>query len=112
MRLVVIAIVVSVYSVISYGVPSYRINSPSEVAVMDRNADDSAASEVPTTEDVDTTRRIRQALIKDSALSTYAQNVKVFTFNNRVTLKGPVRTKDESDQVANNYILRKGKFQV
>jgi len=46
-----------------------------------------------------TTRKIRQALIQDKALSTYAHNVKIITRKGMVTLKGPVRSDDEKKTV-------------
>jgi hyperosmotically inducible periplasmic protein len=45
--------------------------------------------------DRDITRRIRQAIVKDKSLSTYAHNIKVITQNGVVTLKGSVRSEDE-----------------
>jgi hyperosmotically inducible protein len=41
------------------------------------------------------TQQIRQALMKDKSLSTYAHNIKIITQNGAVTLKGPVRTEEE-----------------
>ena len=45
------------------------------------------------------TRKIRQALVKDKDLSTYAHNIKVITSGGAVTLKGPVRSEDEKKAV-------------
>jgi hyperosmotically inducible protein len=49
--------------------------------------------------DLDTTKAVRQALVKDKSLSTYAHNVKVITQNGKVTLKGPVRSDEEKSTV-------------
>jgi hyperosmotically inducible protein len=49
--------------------------------------------------DRDITQQIRQAIMKDKSLSTYAHNVKVITQNGQVTLKGPVRSEDEKKTV-------------
>ncbi len=49
--------------------------------------------------DRELTRKIRQALVKDKDLSTYAHNIKVITNNGAVTLKGPVRSDDEKRAV-------------
>lgn len=46
------------------------------------------------------TQKIRKALIADKSLSTYAQNVKIITMNGAVTLKGPVKSDEEKQQVA------------
>lgn len=45
--------------------------------------------------DREITQQIRQSIMKDKSLSTYAHNVKVVTQNGEVTLKGPVRSEDE-----------------
>jgi hyperosmotically inducible periplasmic protein len=45
--------------------------------------------------DRDITRQIRQSIVSDKSLSTYAHNVKVITQNGQVTLKGPVRSDEE-----------------
>ena len=47
------------------------------------------------TSDRDVTRKIRQSLMKDKTLSSYAHNVKVIAQDGQVTLKGPVRSDDE-----------------
>ena len=49
--------------------------------------------------DRDITRKIRQSLMKDKALSSYAHNVKVIAQDGQVTLKGPVRSDDEKRTV-------------
>lgn len=45
--------------------------------------------------DLNITKQIREAIVNDKALSTYAHNVKVITQNGQVTLKGPVRSDEE-----------------
>src|SRR6202171_2984083 len=49
--------------------------------------------------DRDITQKIRQSLMKDKALSSYAHNVKVIAQDGQVTLKGPVRSDDERQAV-------------
>src|SRR6202022_1667099 len=49
--------------------------------------------------DLETTRRIRRALMQDKALSTYAHNIKIITSDGSVTLKGPVRSQREKEIV-------------
>src|SRR5580693_7643116 len=49
--------------------------------------------------DRDITQQIRQSIMKDKSLSTYAHNVKIITQNGQVTLKGPVRSEDEKQTV-------------
>jgi osmotically-inducible protein OsmY len=53
--------------------------------------------------DLKVTQAIRQALMKDSELSTTAKNIKIITANGHVTLRGPVKTAQEKakvDQIA------------
>ena len=49
--------------------------------------------------DRDLARKIRQSLMKDKGLSSYAHNVKVIAQDGQVTLKGPVRSDEESRNV-------------
>jgi osmotically-inducible protein OsmY len=49
--------------------------------------------------DVKLTAKIRQALVKDKKLSTYAHNVKIITENGQVVLKGPVKSEAEKQDV-------------
>jgi hyperosmotically inducible protein len=45
--------------------------------------------------DLDLTKRIRQTILADKSLSTYAHNVKIITVDGSVTLNGVVRSQDE-----------------
>lgn len=51
-------------------------------------------------QDRELARKIRQAIVSDKTLSTYAHNVKVIAQDGKVTLKGPVRSADEKAAVA------------
>jgi osmotically-inducible protein OsmY len=62
----------------------------------DRNPNEPTADQQKNTpSDRDITKQIREAIVKDKSLSTYAHNVKVITQNGQVTLKGPVRSDEE-----------------
>jgi osmotically-inducible protein OsmY len=50
--------------------------------------------------DRETTQKIRQSIVADKSLSTYAHNVKIITQGGQVTLKGPVRNESEKDTIA------------
>ena len=50
--------------------------------------------------DVEITRQIRQAIVKDDSLSTSAHNVKIITNSGVVTLRGPVASAEEKTMVA------------
>jgi hyperosmotically inducible protein len=52
--------------------------------------------------DRDTTAKVRKAIIADKNLSTYGHNVKIITSNGAVTLKGPVKSDAEKQQVASD----------
>ena len=49
--------------------------------------------------DRDVSQQIRQAIMQDKTLSTYAHNVKIISQNGTVTLKGPVRSEDEKQAI-------------
>jgi osmotically-inducible protein OsmY len=71
-----------------------------KVNARDRNASESTADQQKDNRsDREITRQIRQAIMKDKALSSYAHNVKVITQNGMVTLKGPVRSETEKKAV-------------
>jgi len=66
----------------------------------DRNKSEPTAGQQSNAKsDRELTRKIRQALVKDKDLSTYAHNIKVITSGGAVTLKGPVRSEDEKKAV-------------
>jgi hyperosmotically inducible periplasmic protein len=50
--------------------------------------------------DRDITQQIRQSIMDDKSLSTYAHNVKIITQDGQVTLKGPVRSESEKQTIA------------
>jgi hyperosmotically inducible protein len=50
--------------------------------------------------DRDLAKKIRQAVVAEKSLSTYAHNVKIVAQNGQVTLKGPVRSEQEKTTIA------------
>jgi hyperosmotically inducible protein len=73
----------------------------SGVNVRDRNdAAVTAGQQSNMKRDVELTRRIRRAVVKDSSLSVMAHNVKIVSANGSVTLRGPVKTEAEKDAIA------------
>jgi len=77
-------------------------DAPDNSSVNQRNRDanqPTADQQKNNRSDRDLTQQIRQAIVKDNSLSTYARNVKIITQNGRVTLKGPVRSEDEKRAV-------------
>lgn len=61
------------------------------------NATADAQSNSPA--DLDLTKRIRQSVVADKSLSTYAHNVKIVTNGGHVTLNGVVRSEEEKSAV-------------
>jgi len=49
--------------------------------------------------DLETTQKIRQAVVADDSLSTNAHNVKIVTIGRKVTLRGPVDSAKEKQIV-------------
>ena len=82
------------------------------------NQQDQSANEPPADQqknnrtDQEITRQIRQSVMADKSLSTYAHNVKIITQNGQVTLKGPVRSEDEKQSVASKATAVAGENKV
>jgi hyperosmotically inducible protein len=69
--------------------------------VRDRSSDAvTSGDQSNSKEDIDITRKIRRAIVKKDGLSTSAKNVKIVTANGKVTLRGPVKSSDEKEQIA------------
>src|ERR1041385_7355188 len=49
--------------------------------------------------DRDIMQKIRKAVVGDKSLSTYGHNVKIISQHGKVTLKGPVHTKEEKKNI-------------
>lgn len=45
------------------------------------------------------TQKIRKSIHEDKSLSTYAHNIKIITQDGKVTLRGPVRSEDEKQNL-------------
>ena len=73
----------------------------SAVNVRDRAPDAMTAGEQSSAKsDVELTREIRQAVVKDDSLSMLAHNVKIVAANGSVILRGPVNTEQEKVAIA------------
>jgi hyperosmotically inducible periplasmic protein len=84
--------------------PSTQQASPApdntKVNERDRSQNEPAADQQKDNRsDRDITQQIRQSIMKDKSLSTYAHNVKIVTQDGQVTLKGPVRSEDEKKAI-------------
>jgi hyperosmotically inducible periplasmic protein len=84
-----------------------------KVNARDQNqAEPTADQQKENASDRDISRQIRQAIVKDKSLSTYAHNVKIVSQNGAVTLKGPVRSEDEKNAIEAKAAAVVGKQQV
>jgi osmotically-inducible protein OsmY len=65
-----------------------------------KKQDKTAESQKENASDRELTQKIRQSIVSDKSLSTYAHNVKIITQGGQVTLKGPVRNESEKETIA------------
>jgi hyperosmotically inducible protein len=73
----------------------------SAVNVRDRAPEAMTAGEQSNAKsDVELTRKIRRAVVKDHSLSMLAHNVKIVSANGSVILRGPVKTEEEKTAIA------------
>ena len=82
--------------------PTTQPTTPDNTKVneRDRSRDEPTADQQKNNRsDRDITQQIRQSIMKDKSLSTYAHNIKIITENGQVTLKGPVRSEEEKKTV-------------
>jgi hyperosmotically inducible protein len=71
---------------------SNKMTPSNRVATADKQKNDAT--------DLDLAKRIRQSVVSDSSLSTYAHNVKIVAVDGTVTLNGVVSTADEKMQIS------------
>jgi hyperosmotically inducible protein len=82
--------------------PNAAAPDNSAVNVRDRAPDAMTAGQQSNAKsDVELTREIRRAVVKDDSLSTLAHNVKIVAANGSVILRGPVKTEQEKVDIAN-----------
>lgn len=63
-------------------------------------------------EDVQLTRNIRQAVMKDKSLTMTAKNVKIISSGGKVTLRGPVNSAEEKTAIGNYATKAAGEGKV
>jgi len=95
-----LTILFSVVCVTCYGQDSGTKPDNTKVNERDRNAGAVTADQQKTNAtDQEMTKKIRQSVMSDKSLSTYAHNIKIISQNGTVTLKGPVKSDDEKRSV-------------
>jgi hyperosmotically inducible periplasmic protein len=62
--------------------------------------------------DLELTKTIRQAIVRDSSLSSTAKNVKVISSEGKVTLRGPVNTHEEKMRIGQAAMEKAGSNKV
>jgi len=66
----------------------------------DRSKSEATADQAKETKpDREIMQEIRKAVVADKSLSTYGHNVKIVSQHGKVTLKGPVRSEEESKNI-------------
>ena len=84
-----------------------------KVNKQDRNAGQPTADQQKMNKaDRELAQKIRQSVIADKSLSTYAHNVKIVAQDGRVTLKGPVRNQAEKEAIEKKALAEAGKGNV
>jgi hyperosmotically inducible protein len=103
------------------GAPSLLLNQSAFAQTTSAQPDDSAQNKAAgqtaenqpnSTNDLHTTADVRKAIIADKGLSLYAHNVKIITRHGTVTLKGPVKSEQEKQQVDNDAASAAGQYKV
>jgi hyperosmotically inducible protein len=80
-----------------------------DVNKRDRNSGEATADQQKMiAADQDLTQKIRQSIMSDKSLSTYAHNIKIISQNGTVTLKGPVKSDDEKKIVMAKAVAEAG----
>jgi hyperosmotically inducible protein len=100
---VVLTILFCTAAVIGYGqTPDSSTPKPDNTKVnkRDRNPGEVTADQQKgNAADRELTKKIRQSIMADKALSSYAHNIKIISQDGAVTLKGPVKSDDEKKAV-------------
>ena len=97
---IALTILFSVSAFACYGQASDTKADNTKVNKRDRNSGEVTADQQKVNAtDRDLTKKIRQSVMADKSLSTYAHNIKIISQNGTVTLKGPVKSDDEKKAI-------------
>ena len=99
---VFLTIVFCTSAIVSYAQTPDTNTKPDNTAVnkRDRNSGEVTADQQKTNAaDQDLTKKVRQSIMSDKSLSSYAHNIKIISQDGSVTLKGPVKSEDEKKTV-------------
>ena len=89
-------------SLMAMPIPQYQNNQQTAPDNTKKNKDQNspnADQQKMTPGDRAITQKIRKAIHEDTSLSTYAHNIKIVAQDGKVTLRGPVRSEDEKNNL-------------
>jgi hyperosmotically inducible protein len=98
----ILGLAVGSVGAVPQGENSQATSAPDNTKVNKRDrsrAQPTADQAKETTSDRDVMQKIRKAVVADKSLSTYAHNVKIVSEHGKVTLKGPVHSEEESENI-------------
>jgi osmotically-inducible protein OsmY len=108
---VILTIVFCATATASYAQTPDTSTKPDNTAVnkRDRNSNEVTADQQKTNAaDQDLTKKVRQSIMSDKSLSSYAHNIKIISQDGSVTLKGPVKSEDEKKIVMEKAVAAAG----
>lgn len=99
----IVTILFCAVSAIGYGQAPDKTDPQADntkVNKRDRNAKEPTADQQKVNAtDQELTKKIRESVVADKSLSTYAHNIKIISQNGAVTLKGPVNSEAEKKTI-------------
>jgi hyperosmotically inducible periplasmic protein len=102
-------------SLMAESIPEYQDPQPSAPDNTKKNKDQTsptADQQKMNASDREITQKIRKAINEDKTLSTYAHNIKIITQDGKVTLRGPVRSEDERNNLQAKAVAVAGQENV
>src|ERR1700680_60428 len=97
---IALTILFSVSAFTCYGQATGTKPDNTKVNKRDRNSGEVTADQQKVNAtDRELTKKIRQSVMADKSLSSYAHNIKIISQNGAVTLKGPVKSDDEKKAI-------------
>jgi hyperosmotically inducible periplasmic protein len=102
-------------SLMAESIPEYQDPQPPAPDNTKKNKDQTsptADQQKMNASDREITQKIRKAINEDKTLSTYAHNIKIITQDGKVTLRGPVRSEDERNNLQAKAVAVAGQENV
>jgi osmotically-inducible protein OsmY len=96
-------------------IPQYQTNSQTAPDNTKKNKDQTspnADQQKMNPSDRAIAQKIRKSIHDDTSLSTYAHNIKIISQDGKVTLRGPVRSEDEKNNLQAKAVEVAGKENV